>query len=85
MNVKRYTSADNHFPSAEPLANRTPEGQPPRLLDQVRARIRVKHYSYRTEQTYLDWITRYIKYFDKSHPCELSAAHVKRYLRALST
>ena len=36
-----------------------------RLLDQVRDRIRVKHYSIRTEQTYVDWIKRYIVYFGK--------------------
>ena len=38
---------------------------PLRLLDAVRSRIRVKHYSIRTEVAYLDWIKRYIRYFDK--------------------
>ena len=47
------------------------EPAPPRLLDQVRARIRVLHYSIRTEQTYVDWIKRYIRFFDKRHPREL--------------
>ncbi len=38
-------------------ANPVPEsGKPPRLLDQVRGKIRLKHYSIRTEQAYLDWI-----------------------------
>ena len=46
--------------------------QPPRLLDQVRARIRILHYSIRTEQAYFDWNKRYIRYFDKRHPRELS-------------
>ena len=32
----------------------------PKLLDQVRAKIRLKHYSIRTEQAYVDWIRRYI-------------------------
>lgn len=40
----------------------------PRLLDQVRGKIRVKHYSIRTEQAYLDWIKRFICHFDKRHP-----------------
>ena len=43
-------------------------GPVPRLLDQVRDRIRVFHYSIRTEAVYLDWIKRYIRHFDKRHP-----------------
>ncbi len=43
----------------------------PRLLDQVRAKIRVKHYSIRTEQAYVDWIKRFILHFDKRHPNEM--------------
>jgi len=42
-----------------------------RLLDQVRARIRVKHYSIRTEETYVDWIRRFVLHFGKRHPREL--------------
>ncbi len=38
----------------------TPSIQPPRLLDQVVARVRVLHYSIRTERAYLDWIKRFI-------------------------
>jgi len=33
---------------------------PKRLLDQVREQIRLKHYSIRTEQAYVDWIKRFI-------------------------
>jgi Phage integrase, N-terminal SAM-like domain len=47
---------------------------PLRLLDQVRARIRVLHYSIRTEQTHVDWIKRYIRFYDKRHPRELGGA-----------
>lgn len=36
----------------------------PKLLDQVRGKIRLKHYSIRTEQAYLDWIKRFILHFD---------------------
>ena len=39
--------------------------QPPKLLDQVMAKMRVKHYSLRTEKSYIDWIKRYIWHFDK--------------------
>jgi integron integrase len=57
---------------------------PLRLLDQVRARIRVLHYSIRTEQAYLDWIKRYIRFFDKRHPRALAAEHVERFLSHLA-
>jgi hypothetical protein len=40
---------------------------PKKLLDQVREALRLKHYSYRTEQAYVDWITRYILFHDKRH------------------
>jgi len=40
----------------------------PKLLDQVRAKIRLKHYSIRTEQAYVDWIRRYILFHGKRPP-----------------
>lgn len=57
----------------------------PRLLDQVRDRIRLKHYSIRTEHAYLGWIKRYILYHDKRHPKELGAPEVTRYLSYLAS
>ena len=36
----------------------------PKLLEQVRGKIRLKHYSIRTEQAYLEWIKRFILHFD---------------------
>ncbi|WP_439647055.1 phage integrase N-terminal SAM-like domain-containing protein [Chromobacterium alticapitis] len=45
----------------------------PRLLEQVRARIRVKHYSLRTEQAYVEWIRRFILFHGKRHPMEIRA------------
>jgi site-specific recombinase XerD len=70
-------------PSATALT--TGSVPPVRLLDQVRARIRVKHYSIRTEEAYVDWIKRYIRFHDKRHPRELLAAHVERFLSYLAT
>jgi len=46
----------------------------PCLLDQVRGKIRFKHYSIRTEQAYLDWIRRFICHFGKRHPGKRGAA-----------
>jgi hypothetical protein len=43
----------------------------PKLLDQVRNRIRCKHYSIRTEQAYIEWIRKFIFYHGKRHPAEM--------------
>ena len=47
-----------------------------KLLDQVRAAIRVRHMSYRTEQTYVDWIRRFILFHNKRHPNEMDETHM---------
>ncbi len=60
-------------------------GASPRLLDQVRDAIRRRHYSYRTEQTYLHWIKRFIFFSGKRHPLEMGAAEVTAFLSHLAT
>lgn len=60
------------------------EGNPPRLLDQVRNIIRCKHYSIRTEYSYIDWIKRYIYFHDKQHPETLSERHISSFLTHLA-
>ena len=57
---------------------------PPRLLDAVRERIRLRHYSIRTERTYVDWIRRYILFHGKRHPRDLGAEQVTAFLSALA-
>jgi integron integrase len=57
----------------------------PRLLEQVRDRIRFRHYSRRTEVTYMDWIRRYVLFHGKRHPRELGAEHVTAFLSSLAT
>ena len=57
----------------------------PRLLDQMRERIRVKHYSIRTEETYLHWVKRYILFHHKRHPAEMGAPEVEAFLSHLAT
>jgi len=54
------------------------------LLDQVRARIRLKHYSIRTEQAYCDWIRRFVVFHGKRHPSLLGAGDVEAFLTALA-
>ncbi|MFY9316068.1 MAG: integron integrase [Burkholderiales bacterium] len=57
----------------------------PKLLDQVRERIRVKHYSLRTEDAYLHWIRRFIFFHDKRHPRDLGGPEVEAFLSHLAT
>jgi integron integrase len=56
----------------------------PRLLDQVRQRIRTKHYSIRTEESYLNWIRKYIFYHNKRHPKEMGANEINEFLSSLA-
>jgi len=52
------------------------DAYPPRLLDQVPEKLRLKHYSIRTEQAYLDWIKRFILFHGKKHPAAMAAPEV---------
>lgn len=61
------------------------EGRPKGLLAEVRARLRVKHYSVRTEQAYVGWIRRFILANGKRHPRELGAREVEAFLSRLAT
>jgi integron integrase len=56
----------------------------PRLLDRVRAAIRLRHYSIRTEDAYLGWIRRYIHYHDIRHPDEMGSLEVVEFLSDLA-
>lgn len=57
-----------------------------KLMDQVREVLRYHHYAYRTEQTYCDWIKRYLKFYGmQRHPREMGAGEVERYLSDLAT
>jgi len=56
----------------------------PRLLEQVRGTLRVRHYSYRTEEQYLQWIKRFILFHGKRHPAAMGAAEVEAFLTHLA-
>jgi hypothetical protein len=60
------------------------EPRPKKLLDQVREAIRLKHYSYRTEQSYVAWIRRYIRFHYKRHPKEMGSAEIESFLTHLA-
>ena len=56
----------------------------PKLLDQVRSVLRLKHYSLRTEQAYVDWIKRFIVFHGKRHPGEMAEEEVAQFLTHLA-
>jgi integron integrase len=60
------------------------DNPPKKLLDQVREAIRIKHYSFRTEQTYVEWIKRFILFHHKRHPAEMGAPEVQAFISFLA-
>ncbi len=69
----------NETPTEQPT---TPK--PPRLLDQLRHQIRVKHYSLRTERAYVDWARRFILHHGKRHPRDMGPVEVSAFLSHLA-
>ncbi|MCP4763150.1 MAG: integron integrase, partial [archaeon] len=59
--------------------------QSPKLLDQVRAKLRTKHYSYETEKTYIYRIKEFIVYHKKKHPNQMEEKEVEAHLTWLAT
>ncbi len=58
--------------------------QPPKLLEQVRTALRTRHYSLRTEATYLSWIKRFILFHGKRHPRDMGVHEVYQFLSHLA-
>jgi integron integrase len=67
---------------SRPLEAQSP--RPPRLLEQLRDAIRRRHYSMRTEETYVHWAKRFIYFSGKRHPADLGAAEVTAFLNYLA-
>jgi integron integrase len=57
----------------------------PRLLDALRDRIRLKHYSIRTEQAYVAWVRRFVLFHGKRHPRDMGCAEVEAFLSELAS
>src|SRR5262245_33207966 len=73
-------------PSAIPGAagERGAPKQEPRLLDQLRAAIRTRHYSIRTEEAYVGWARRFILFHGKRHPRDMGEREVNQFLSHLA-
>lgn len=50
----------------------------PELLKKIRQAVRVRHYSYRTEQAYVYWIEKFLHYFHYKHPAEMGSSEISR-------
>jgi hypothetical protein len=60
------------------------EKPPKKLLEQVSDVIRLKHYSYKTEKSYVNWIKRYIFFHNKQHPKDMGGKEIEAFLTDLA-
>jgi integron integrase len=74
------------LPSTEraDITVRSTDPSKPKLLDRVRQLLRFQHYSYRTEQTYVHWIKRFIFFHKKRHPAQMGKEEVELFLTSLA-
>src|SRR5262245_41732858 len=56
----------------------------PKLFNRVRAAIRARHYSIRTEEAYVGWIRRFILFHHKRHPAEMGESEISQFLTHLA-
>ena len=75
--------ADCKVKTVNPPTNSRPT-QPPKLLDQVAGKMRLLHYSKRTQSAYVDWIKRFILFHNKHHPRDMGAAEIEGFLTHLA-
>jgi integron integrase len=68
-----------------PLLNAPTTAPKPKLLDQVRQAIQTRHYSPKTEESYVHWIKRFILFHNKRHPLEMSEKEIARFLSNLAS
>ena len=84
----RFIPTHSSLPDSPSSFRRPPipvEARKPKLLDQVREALRTRHYSLRTEQTYVHWIKRFIFFHGKRHPQDMGEVEIGHFLSALAT
>ena len=57
---------------------------PKKLLDRVRDAIRLRHYAYSTEKTYVYWLKRFVLYHNERHPLEMGEKEISEFLTYLA-
>src|SRR5262249_24883013 len=83
MRTARYATGERQASAVVREAG-PPAAPKPRLLDRVRAVLRISHYSRRTEEAYVRWIRRFIFLHGKRHPAELGGPEVTAFLTSLA-
>jgi integron integrase len=82
--LREHEQHQHQQPQPQPQPQQLGSPAPPRLLDRLRHALRVRHYSIRTEQAYVDWVRRFILFHDRRHPHKLGAAEVQAFLTHLA-
>ncbi|HEX6017006.1 MAG TPA: integron integrase [Burkholderiaceae bacterium] len=70
--------------SLSPAPAPPPASPPAKLLPRLRDALRLRHYSIRTEQAYVDWVRRFVVFHGKRHPARLGASEVQAFLTHLA-
>lgn len=78
------TSGKEPAGSKAPASITTDSSPSPKLLDQMRAALRVRHYSRRTEETYCQWVKQFIFYHHVRHPAEMAEPEINAFLSHLA-
>ena len=73
----------SNIPNSSPHENVPPAGKAKKLLDQYSEALRNRHYSLRTEKTYIGWVRQYILYHNKRHPREMGVAEINDFITHL--
>ena len=72
------------------MAEYLPTGEKPKLLDQVRAKLRLLHYAWPTEKSYVNWIVRYLRFHRDAyggvwvHPLKMGKPEIEEFLSDLA-
>jgi hypothetical protein len=83
--AKVFSLNKGRFDGSPAVNARASSRKKPKLLDQVRQAIRARHYSDKTEESYVGWIKRFIFFHDKRHPAEMAEAEIALFLSSLAT
>ena len=84
MQTSAASASSEHTIMATDSSRRTQTSQPPRLLDQVRHIIRMKHMSRRTEEAYVSYTRQFILFHNKRHPKDMGVSEIRAYLSHLA-
>jgi hypothetical protein len=85
MESAKVYPLNRNRPGPGPLVSAPTTAPRPKLVDQVRQAIRTRHYSPKTEESYVHWIKRFIFFHNKRHPVEMSEKEIAQFLSSLAS